>query len=120
MRYLLPRKQVGEGCDYTIGCGMTYEFVEYDGSTADAVKHFERRLAYPDGEKGYFALDPDRETNLEEAWLIPADQAIQLDLDRLREEWKQQQERTGRETAEQCERTEYARLKKKFEGEQCQ
>jgi hypothetical protein len=80
MKYLIIKNQYGTGCDYTIGCGETYEFVDFDGDLESAIKYFSN----PDREYGGFAVDGD--FALEKVWIVPADNAISIDLESLRKE----------------------------------
>lgn len=68
-KYLVCKKQKGEGCDYTIGCGMRYDFIEAD-SVDDAIE----KTIYPDGRRERSALDGDMALN--EILIIPAEYVI--------------------------------------------
>lgn len=112
MKYLVIRKQKGEGCDYTIGCGMHYEWRDFDGTPAEALAHFSKKIAYPEGDDEYFALEDD--SDLSEAWVIPADSAMRVDLAALRgEHRRKEKEQQARET-ERTERDLLTKLQKKY------
>ena len=116
MKYVILEKQYGEGCDYTIGCGMRYSFEDFDGNIEEALKHFGHLAAYPEGEDAYFALDDNYEFNLSELWVIPF-AGGQVDLDMLKavhEAQEKEERRTAKESRERIERSEYERLKEKF------
>ena len=52
MRFLICKKQEGEGCDYTIGCGMWYGWVDAN-SKQEAIHN----VMFPDdNEEEYCAL----------------------------------------------------------------
>ena len=44
MKYLICKTQKGEGCDYTIGCGMVYYVEYFDGSFEEALEYFSKRV----------------------------------------------------------------------------
>jgi hypothetical protein len=90
MRYLIAQRQEGEGCDYTIGCGMLFYFDDFDGPPHEARTHFAKQIAYPDGEDEGLAIDGDNA--LAEVWIVPADGALALDLDAMRKEDKWRRE----------------------------
>lgn len=109
-KYMVVRKQKGEGCDYMIGCGMDFEIVDVD-SSADAIREY---IVYPDGEDEGSPLGEDSESDLEEAWVIPLEAAIPVDLDF----WRDVVSDAGRKRAAQEQREhdelELARLQKKL------
>ena len=44
MRFLVVKKQIGEGCDYSIGCGYRFDWIDAD-SLEDAIE----MEVWPDG-----------------------------------------------------------------------
>jgi len=131
MEFMLIKKQKGYGCDYTIGCGMTYEIIELRAETIEeGLKKAEMKLAYSNGkptrrdwknEEVYFDLED--KYDLADAWIFPLESGRQINLDGIRqrhEEWIAKMEaQDARERAkahEVHEAAEYERLKKKFEG----
>ena len=44
MKFLICLKQSGEGCDYTIGCGMNFEIIE-----ASSLENAKEKVIYPEG-----------------------------------------------------------------------
>lgn len=61
-RFVIVMKQVGEGCDYTIGCGMKMEEIGEFSRPEDAVAAGEKK--FRDLYKDY-ALGRERERDLE-------------------------------------------------------
>ncbi len=112
MRYLIAQKQHGEGCDYTIGCGMCFHFEDFDGPLHEAVKHFTKTIAYPEGEEEGLAIDGDNA--LAEVWVVPADAAVALDLAAIRKADKAAREETRKREKEASEKAEFERLRQKF------
>jgi len=115
MRYLICKKQKGKGCDYTIGCGMVYEFVEFDGAHDDAVKHFSQLIAYPGGPEDWCAL-ADEENPLAEAWIIPADGAVRVDIKGMLAARKKREKEEADEEKKAEELRTLAALKAKYGG----
>ena len=86
MKYLVLEKQVETGCDYSIGCGMTWKFVELDEKDPEiAAIQIAQKMAYPSGmeclpgedfEDIEFGFDPDNDRALAELWVIPADSVV--------------------------------------------
>lgn len=115
MRYLVCEKQVGIGCDYTIGCGMNYYIEEFDGPIEEAVKYFANKTAYPEeDDEEYFTLDPKSDSNLVELFVFPADEIVYADLDGLRVSHKERMKKKKEEATVAKEKAEYLRLKRKF------
>jgi hypothetical protein len=112
MRYLIAEQQEGEGCDYTIGCGMRFYFEDFDGPLDEAVKHFTTKIAYPDGEEEGLAIDGDNA--LAEVWIVPADGAVALDLAAIREADKKMRAEAKKREKEASEKAEFERLRQKF------
>jgi hypothetical protein len=112
MRYLIAKKQDGEGCDYTIGCGMHFIFDDFDGPMYEAVKHFTRKIAYPEGEEEGLAIDGDNA--LAEVWIVPADGAVALDLAAIRKADKAVRAAAKKREIETTEKAEFERLNRKF------
>ena len=114
MKYLICESQEASGCDYTIGCGMNYHFEDFDGSLQDAVRHFAKKIAYPDGEEEGLAIDG--ENALAEVWIVPADGAMKLDLESIRKAHKMRRAEVEKREKEMREKLEFERLKRKFGG----
>lgn len=104
MRYLICKEQYGEGCDYTIGCGMVFEFVEAE-SVDDAIE----MTIYPDGGDSYCALEGD-EMALATILVIPAEHVITVDIKRMLKKIKRQRKQEEKEEKRQQELVELKRL----------
>ncbi len=52
MRYLVVKKEHGGGCDYTIGCGMRYDWIE-----ADSYPELIEKVTFPDGRDEQSAME---------------------------------------------------------------
>lgn len=103
MDYLVVFKQAGEGCDYTIGCGVKVGFVKAD-SAAEALA----KLMEPD-------YDPDGATGME--WV----RVCALGSDDNGETWKEWAKarradiaKANEAAARKKEEAEYERLKKRL------
>ena len=109
MKYLICEKQEGEGCDYTIGCGMRFDFIEAD-SIQDAIE----KTVYPDGRDEYCALEG--ENALEKILIIPAEYVTVVDVEKMAQEIKQQRKDEAIETQKVKELAEFKRLQAKYGG----
>lgn len=107
MKYLVCKKQHGDGCDYTIGCGMRYDFVE-----ANSIEEVTESEIYPDGRDEWCALDG--ESALSEILIIPVDNITRVDIDELVKVRKQEVEEEKQLAIEAAEKAELARLSKKY------
>lgn len=108
MKYIILKKQNGDGCDYTIGCGMRYDIVE-----AESIEDCIEMVAYPEGRDGNYAFKDDNESIIE-AWIILFEHAQKIDIDRLAEENDEREEEADALEHEKKERNEYERLKNKY------
>lgn len=107
MRYLICKKQCGVGCDYTIGCGMLFEFIDAD-SRADA----QEKAIWPDGRDGCCVLEG--EQALCELLIVPSNSVITVNVpDIITDVVEQWRDTVTRET-EAKERAELARLQAKY------
>ena len=119
-KYLVLKKQHGEGCDYTIGCGMQYEVKEFDGSFEDAIKHFFLEIAFPIGHSeanGFNAccrLDPEDDQQIEEIVIVPYEALTFLDTKGFWANIKKQRDEKDKATQEAKERAEFEKLKAKY------
>jgi hypothetical protein len=87
MKYVILRKGFGEGCDYTIGCNMTWEIRDFDG------------------------------TQTKELIIIPIDsqEIINIDLNKAREKHNKIVNSEIDKENEDLEKKQYERLKEKYE-----
>jgi hypothetical protein len=125
MKYLVCMKQEEEGCDYSIGCGMVYKFLDFDGKPEDAARYFAILLAYPDGEEEWqyeddesdesgFALQG--ENALSEAWFVPEKYVSKLDFSEVLKAHEEKRKTIRAKNLRNEELKELARLKAKYEG----
>lgn len=127
MRYFLLRRQKGEGCDYTIGCGLSFEEIEAD-SRKEAI---EQVIDLPDdwenitdedelhdmlGDTGLSNVEPG-EFEMEEVVLFEVKEAIDLIpiLKKKLFEVENHKSHLRDKEREAAERAQYEKLKKKFE-----
>ena len=85
MKYLVCKKQHGEGCDFTIGCGMRFDFIEAE-TIEDAIEH----TIYPDGRSESCAFDG--EQALSEILVIPASEVTTVDVSSLLQQFENDKE----------------------------
>lgn len=116
MKYLILRKQAGEGCDYSIGCGLQYAFKEFDGTLDEALEHFTTWVAYGD-DQDELCFQLEDETDLEKAYIIPYGKCFEVDLDKLRAAYVVQKKEASKSAEVKDEKRELARLKAKYETE---
>ena len=79
MEYLVCLKQRGEGCDYTIGCGYIFKYID-----ADSVDDAAERIVWPEGRMHESALEG--EYALETILIVPRECVVTADVDALRKE----------------------------------
>ena len=128
-RYLLIREQAGEGCDYTIGCGLDWTIVEGESleavveelrqratATADEYADFEEARGYDvkDHEMPWF--DEYGEHTIGSARLYEIGDAVELHVDEWQGQWKAAEEAAEEGAKQDIERAEYERLRAKFGG----
>ena len=106
MKYLLIMEQDGEGCDYTIGCGVKQVIFEVD-SDAEAIQRTRQLLIHYLGDLA----------SLREARLFPMFPLLALPIEEWRIEEQQKRAEHQKKVNEAYEKSEYQRLKAKFEGE---
>jgi hypothetical protein len=109
VKYLVCEKQKGEGCDYTIGCGMRFDFIEAD-SIQDAIE----QTVSPDGRDKNSQLEG--ENALEKILIIPAEYVTVVDVASIVDEIKQQRKNEAAEAQKAKELAELKRLKSKYGG----
>jgi hypothetical protein len=109
VKYLVCEKQEGEGCDYTIGCGMCFDFIEA-ASIQDAIE----KTVFPDGRDEPCALEG--ESALEKILIIPAEYVTIVDVASMAIEIKQQRKHEAAEAQKAKELAELKRLQSKYGG----
>lgn len=73
MKFLVCEKQSGEGCDYSIGCGMKYSLIE-----ADSIEEAQEQAIYPDGRDEWCALEGEQARC--QIWIVHADNMHVVDI----------------------------------------
>ena len=109
MKYLVCKKQEGEGCDYTIGCGMRFDFIE-----ADSIQDATEKAVFPSGRDEYSALEGD--FALEIIFIVPAEYVSMVDVARMKNEIKEIRKREAEKTQKEKELAELKRLQAKYSG----
>ena len=108
------RVQASEGCDYTIGCGLSVDELKADNLRA-AREETRREILFGGSESDEDLVDPDTDDHvLSEAYIIPHDSMIEIDLDALHREARSIIESIRSANRDTKERVEFERLKKKF------
>jgi len=107
MKWLLLMSEEGEGCDYTIGCGVAYEMIEAE-SREEALEVAREKL------DDRSLLDPDGERQLEVAYLLPADGDIVVPSDEWIAERQAKKDIAKKAEVEAQEMAELERLKSKY------
>lgn len=107
MKFLVCKKQHGEGCDYTIGCGMNFNFIEAK-SAEDAVE----KIIYPYGHDEASSLEG--ESALKEIFIVQADYVISIDVNKVAQEVANQRKQQALGLQKRKEITEFKKLKAKY------
>jgi len=118
MKFICVMKQNGEGCDYTIGCGMRF-FTLNAETPEEATDKIIKKLDFEDYESGnsnpgYHCKDGEQELSIWRLFEIKAE----YNLLELLHQWEvnfneaENTRKTAKKEAE--ERAEYEKLKQKF------
>ena len=107
MEFLVCEQQEGEGCDYTIGCGMTFYFME-----AESIEKAKEKIVWPDGRDEYSTLGGDNA--LEKILIIPAEHVVTINVEALKKEVYEIRANEEAEEQEKTERAELERLQAKY------
>jgi hypothetical protein len=127
VKFLVVEKGTGEGCDYTIGCNMSYDIVESD----DSIEVLAARLAEDavfHGEKDDYEcrrVSSHTENSIRELIVVPMDNAVIPDLTKIRREHntrvtkllaerRKADDERRKADEEAKDKAEFERLKKKF------
>lgn len=108
-KYLVIIEGEGEGCDYTIGCNIRWDF--YDAESLEDLKEqiIKRWYSYEDAkEEEYYAP----EIGVGKAIIVQAD--LHCEMDDIHEIALKRVEKTISDERDSKEKKEYERLKKKF------
>lgn len=108
MKFLVCKKQSGEGCDYTIGCGYRFEYIEAD--SIEAVIH---EVVWPDGEGERSSLE--WYSPLETILIVPAEQVITVDVNQLKADLLKQRREEEEQRQKDKELQELKRLQEKYD-----
>lgn len=107
MRFLVCERQVGQGCDYTIGCGMRFRYVE----AADQAALVEK-LIWPAGrDEGSTVEGDDR---LKDLLIVPAEAVITVDLQPFADAVAAKRRQAKEERIRAAELAKLAELQKKY------
>jgi len=110
MQFLICERTDGIGCDYTIGCGMTFYFMD-----ADSIEDAQEKVIWPDGHDEYYTLDG--ESARDSILIIPAEHVFTVDIIKLKLEFKKHKESLEQNKIESIERAELKRLQDKYESD---
>ena len=108
MKFLVCRKQEGEGCDYTIGCGMRFDVIE-----ADSLNAAVDRIVWPDGQDECSSLEG--EFALVKILAVPFDEVHIVDVEGYKSAIAKVRDDERKAAAEAAEKEELARLKRKYD-----
>jgi hypothetical protein len=107
MKFLVCKKMDGEGCHYTIGCGMHFSFVEAE-SLNDAIE----KAIWPDGRQEMSSLEG--EMSLDSIVVVPAENAVIVDVAANKRSIAEHRKMKETTEAEARERAEMHRLQEKY------
>jgi len=110
MKYLVCQKQDGEGCGYTIGCGMRYDIIDAN-SVDDAIE----QTIWPDGREEHCNLEG--ESALIEILVVAVPDVVFVDVDALLGSICEANRKRENNSTEARERAELARLQEKYKEE---
>lgn len=109
MKYLICERQIGVGCDSTIGCGMRFYWMD-----AESVEAAQEEIIWPEGRDDYPSIEGYQE--LIEILIIPAEFVNTVDITPEKEEWNRQVTRKEMNATEEIEKKELNRLQRKYCG----
>ena len=109
MKFLVCKKQEGEGCDYTIGCGMDYDIVD-----AESIEQAIIDAVYPDGRDEASSLEG--ENAIVEIIIAPAEFILRVDIERIKAGIDLEKAMASEMDMEKKERAELERLQAKYKG----
>ena len=97
----------GEGCDYTIGCGMRFDFIE-----AGSIEEAQELAIWPDGREEWSSLEGEFE--LSDILIIPAEYITVVDVNKIKKEINAEKASKELIENEQKEREQLAMLQAKY------
>ena len=107
MKFLVCQKMHGDGCKYTIGCGMRFDYIE-----ADSIEDVIERVTWPEGREEYCTLVG--EDALSDILIVPAEHVVTVDVGALLAEFQSADRERQEKESEAAERAELARLQSKY------
>lgn len=107
MKFLVCKKQGGEGCDYSIGCGMRFDWVE-----ADSLAQAADNAVWPNGKDERSSLEGDM--GLSEIMIIPQEHVHIVDVPAIDVRIEAAARDKELQKQEKRERAQLARLQKKY------
>lgn len=115
-KYIAVLKQAGEGCGYTIGCGLS---VEELGEHPNAVDAFTGYVGRDDGFASFYErhLKDRAEWRLQSFTIYEVAAVSSVDLAALKTGEEQRRADAAKQKADAKERAEYERLAKKYGGQ---
>ncbi len=108
-KYIVIKKQFGEGCDYTIGCGTRKDIVE-----AESIDEIMEKIALSEGKHEPYCSELTGDNELAEVLIIPFDCAITVDLEPWRQKVQDNIKEYENDQTEANERAVLERLQKKY------
>ena len=108
MKFLVCKKQEGEGCDYTIGCGMRYDIIY-----ADSIEEVQEMEIWPEGcdECSSLCREDDK---LKEILIIPFDEVFKVDIDSIKKYINKENHKKDEQKVRDEEIAELTRLQVKY------
>lgn len=101
--YLVLVYQGDCGCDYTIGCGMTWEHRQLDEDPEKAAR-----------EAAEWAMDYYGEDRVQDVSVVPVDQITEADVESVKDDAEKEEWEADLRSTEESERAELERLKNKY------
>jgi hypothetical protein len=112
MKYMIVKQQNGEGCDYTIGCGISVEIIE-----AGSIQEAEAIALYPNGEGSKADIFEDCDGNyIKSIRIFKVSDCHEVDVEGLRKAGFSNQKKEAEEAAKASELAEFERLRQKIYG----
>lgn len=107
MKFLVCKKQHGYGCDYTIGCGMHFDY--YEAEDKDSLIE---SLIYPDGRDEYSSLEGDN--MLSDLLIIDAEHVSVININEIKQNIERQRAKEQAINEIESDEAEFERLRKKL------
>lgn len=119
MKYVILTKGFGEGCDYTIGCNMSWKIKDYVGPIDTCIGLITKEALYcgdEDGTPENYSKITDMDGQIEELKIIvlATGEVLDIDMDKERERHNKYHDDMEKNKNELADRSTYERLKKKY------